>query len=211
MNFFQHSLLLITVSLSVVQAQQKTAEKPQVSTNVKAPAITCSEPAALKGCRTFKQLLEAHDRDILDSVSSPIAYVCFRSGEDAFLIFRSEPPSEYGWKKLEDGGETQEFTSAAMLTEYRDGVFYRVEDGRGYWRRYLPEPVFHSEAKGGLFKGLKVTIDDTEISIEYPFRNDTTETTNYSLIIRRSTGRFIETYAGKGIPITHSGTCLIYR
>jgi hypothetical protein len=79
-----------------------------------------------------------------------------------------QPPSRYGWSKADDGvGETQEFKSSADLTEYRDGVLCMVKDGvhRGIAPVLMTKHLFHSEATGGMFKGLKVTIDQTEIFI----------------------------------------------
>jgi len=64
----------------------------------------------------------------------------------------------------------------------------------------------------GRYKGLKIDIDDSELSIDFPFNNQIGGTTQYSLTIRRSTGRFIETYSSDNTATTtHSGTCLIYR
>jgi len=93
-------------------------------------------------------------------------------------------------------------------------VFYTVKDGRASWYRSGPddEPLFHSEATEGMFKGLNITIDQTEILIDYPFNNQNGGTTQYSLTIRRSTGRFVETLESEAKTVsTHLGSCLIYR
>lgn len=215
MNFPPCCSLLLVVFFSVAQAQQKAAGKLQLPKKPTTPSVNCSAAQTSKACSAFKQLLEAHDTDILHAVMSPTSYVCFRPIEVAFLIIHVEPPSAYGWRK--DGsnvGQTQEITSSVSLTEYRDGVFYTMKDGRGYWRRFSPDedPMFHSESTEGMFKGLKISILGAEIFIDYPFENQAGGTTQYSLTLRRSTGRFIETFAGENAPTTtHSGACLIYR
>jgi hypothetical protein len=97
------------------------------------------------------------------------------------------------------------------LTEYRDGVSYTVKDGSASWYRSTPDsqPVFRSESTDGKFK---INIYSTEIFIEHQFTNQNGGTTQYSLTIRRSTGRFTESYSSEGIQnVTHSGTCAIYR
>jgi hypothetical protein len=198
----------------MAQAQQKTAAKPQPPTKPKIPSVNCSEAQTSKACSSFKQLLEAHDKDILDSLSSPTSYVCFRPNEDAFLIFHEDAPGPYRWQKLDEGaGERQ--LGVPVLAEFRNGVVYRVTYGFGsYWFRSSPdsEPSFKSRSDEQFNDGATILIDDTEISISHPFKNQNGGTTQYSLTIRRSTGRFMETFASENTPITtYSGTCLIYR
>jgi len=207
-----NTLILLLLALGASQAQQKTAQKPQPA---KPPSVNCPEAQTSKACHSFKQLLDAQDKDILHSLSLPPSYVCFRPGEDAFLIVNVEEPRPYGWKKLDDNGvEEQQFKSSVKLTEYKEGVFNSIKNGREVWRRSSPddEPLFYSEATEGLFKGLKIVVDEAEITIDYPFNNQNGGTTQYSLTIRRSTGRFIEAFTSE---ITHtttqSGSCLIYR
>lgn len=205
------SSLLLLVLLNLAQAQQKTAEKLRAPTKPKTPTVNCSEAQTSKACRSFKQLLEAHDNDILDTLSSPTSYVCFRPSEDAFLIFRVRAPYRDLWKQPDDHvGETQ--PSSETLTEYRDGVLYNVVAGLGYWWRSSPDGEPEFTLQNSRIEGLMLAIFPTEISIDYPFKKQNGGTTHYSLTIRRSTGRFIETFAGENTPITtHSGTCLIYR
>lgn len=203
------SLLFLLLLGGAALAQQKTAEKPPPLIKSKPPIFTCSEAATSRACTSFKQLLDAHDKDLVETFSTPTSYVCFRPNEDAFLIFHVGAPEKDGWEKAEDNvGQTQGFKKTAGLTEYRDGVFYTDHSVREYWRRFRPdeEPLFHSESKD-----LKITIDGTEISIDYPFTNQSNGTTQYSLTIRRSTGRFVETFTGDAAPVTHSGTCLVYQ
>lgn len=215
MKLFQCCLLPLIVVLSTAEARQKPVGKPPQPPNPPPPIINCSEAKTAKACGSFKQLLDAHDKDILDSLSRKTTYVCLRPNEDAFLIFHVEPPSPYGWRKAEDGvGQTQESKSSANLTEYRDGVFYTIKDARAPWYRSSAdsEPLFHSEPTEGMFKGLKVTIDPTEVFINYPFDNQSGGTTKYSLTIRRSTGRFVETLETESRTVaTHSGSCFVYR
>jgi hypothetical protein len=210
---FRRSVLSLILLTSVTWAQQKIGEKSQPAAKPKTPSVTCPPTEASKACSSFRQLLDAHDKEILEILSSPTSYVCFRPKDDAFLIFHMNPLSRYGWVKSEDRVGQIQYSSAG-LTEYRDGVLYQFKDARRYWYRYSPddEPMFHSETTDGMFKGLKVDILDTEISVDYPFKNQNGGTTEYSLSIRRSTGRFTETFRSESEPATtYSGTCLIYR
>ena len=207
--------LVLLLLLSAPQAQQKTAPKPPLPPKSKAPTINCSDAETTKACTSFKQLIEAEDKDILDGLSSPTSYVCFRPNEDAFIIFHVDAPNPYGWRQSADGVvQTQEGKSSATLTEYRNGVLYTFRGDLQYWHRSGSgsEEFFHSETTEGLSKGLDITIRDVQIYVAYPFESQNGGTTEYSLAIRRSTGRFIETFESKNVPTTnHSGACLIYR
>lgn len=214
MNCSRCSSLLLLVLLTVAQAQQKTAAKPQPPTKPKTLTVNCSEAQTSKACSSFKQLLEAHDKGVLDSLSSPTSYVCFRPNADAFLIIHADEPAKYGWKESDDGvGQTSRYKLAVSLAEYRDGVSYGYKTSRGYWRQFTPdeEPMFSFDPTEGS-KGFGVSIVYSEIQVIYVFMNKDGGKSFYSLIIRGSTGRFIETFdADDNSSTTNSGTCLIYR
>lgn len=214
MNRSSRSSLLFFALFSMVQAQQKPTGKLPPPSNPKVPTVNCTDAQTSKACGSFKQLLNAHDKDVQDILSSPTSYVCFRPKDDAFLVFHSEAPGKEGWQNSDDGGEAPIWKSTVTLIEYRDGVFYSSKISRDYWRRFSPTdaPIFHSETKDGRLAGLTISIDATEIYVDYPFKNQNGGTTQYSLTIRRSTGRFVETFAGDGTsPTTDSGSCIIYR
>lgn len=215
MNSFPCSSLLLLLLFTVAQAQQKPPENTQPPPNPKFPTVTCSDAQTVKACTSFKQLLEAKDKETLESISSSTSYVCFRPNEDAFLIFHVNAPRDNLWETLEAGGEKQ--FAPQFLAEFRNGVLYNNTLAFGNWNRYsfgkeVTEPTFTSRSDEGHDDGAIVIIDAGEIAIEYPFKNQNSGTTQYSLTIRRSTGRFIETFSVENTPsTTHSGTCLIYR
>jgi hypothetical protein len=158
------SLLFLLLWVDAALAQQKTAEKPPPSIKAKPPIITCSEAATSKACTSFKQLLDAQDKDILETLSLPQSYVCFRPNEDAFLIFHVRVPEKDGWEKADDDvGQTQGFKKTAGLTEYRDGVFYTDHSVREYWRRFRPdeEPLFHSDQRNSRLLSTKLKSPST--------------------------------------------------
>jgi invasion protein IalB len=74
---FSFTLTLLML-FSVAQGQQTTVKKPSLPTTPKIPTVNCSEAETSKACSSFKQLLEAKDKELLDSLSSPTSYVCFR-------------------------------------------------------------------------------------------------------------------------------------
>src|ERR1017187_6427937 len=188
MKPFSYSSLLLFVLLTVALAQQKTAEKPRPPIRPKPPTVNCSEAQTSKACGSFKQLLEAHDKDILDSLSSPTSYVCFRPNDDAFLIFHVKDPTEYLWETLDDSIKGERQYAWPVLAEFRDGALYRSTYGIGYWFRSSPnkEPLFKSRSDEPFNDGATVIIAETEISIDHPFKIQDGGTTRCSLTIRRS-------------------------
>jgi hypothetical protein len=65
-------------------AKQKSTVKSKPSEAV--PGV-CPDSDAMLACKSFRQLLDAHDTDLLDSIK-PTSYVCFRPKEDRFFVFR---------------------------------------------------------------------------------------------------------------------------
>jgi hypothetical protein len=148
-------------------------------------------------------LVEAKDKAVLKSISSPSrpAYVCFRPTDDAFVIFHVTTLSPDGW-------------ASAEVEEYRGGFFYSFRAGDGNWTHTVPadESTFESQTTDGLFKGLKIAIDSTEIEIDYPFTDQSRGKVDYTLSIRRSTGRFVERFTSERYPpVTYSGMCIVYK
>jgi hypothetical protein len=211
----KYSLLLVLL-LNVAQAQPKPATEPQPP-SIKLPTVNCSDAETAKACSSFKQLLDAQDKDILKNLYFPSSYVCFRPKDDAFLIFHIGAPGPKLWKKWEkvDVGPVETQSGFPALTEFREGVFYHEAIGMGDWTRYNnldTLPTFTLRPNGGNTDGMAIVIGETEISVTYPFKNRNDETTQYELTIRRSTGRFSETFAvNEKRIVIHSGTCLIYQ
>ena len=198
---------LFCLALGVVPV----AAQSQANTKNASPIVTCSDATTQKACRSFKQLVDAHDADILDRISAPPLYVCFRPDEDSFLMISFREPRKYLWKQAKDStDETQ--LAFLRVDEYRDGVSRSFKTADGVWRRYRADtqPFMEIDMKDG-FKG---TVSENELVISYPFKNQEGGMTQHSLSLRRSTGRFMESFTI--VPSTNSfatasGSCLIYR
>ncbi len=212
MNWSYRSTIVLLLLIAVIHAQQKTAQQPQSPPRAKLPTVDCSEAQTSKACNSFKQLFEAHDKDILDRLSSPTTYVCFRPKEDVFLIFHVTEPTPNDWERAEHSRETQK--AAAVFAEFRNGVNYHDTFAPGVWIRmnsFDKDPFFKFPDQYAHDRE-SVFIDPAEITIDYPFDDQHGGTTQYSLVIRRSTGRFLETFAVKTTASsTNSGTCLMYK
>jgi len=68
------STLLMMLFSVANQAQQKAGAKLQPPIKPKAPAVNCSEKQTSKACGSFKQLLDAHDKDI-QPIQGPASFI----------------------------------------------------------------------------------------------------------------------------------------
>ena len=133
-------------------------------------------------------------------------------------------------------GDFETSTGLVRIQTFTDGVssYYGSEWGR--WKR----PGLHDDEKGTngelLFEGgnfliakhnrdteAKTTIPDNpelehigltgaDVFIQYSFENRNNEKTDYILSVRRSTGRFTETFKSQGVGTdSSSGICLIFN
>lgn len=178
---------------------------------------------AYRSCESFKGLLAAHDKDVLDRVTgtSLEARVCFVGGEDNFFILSYIRPVDDLWKHDKTGSFVAQGTLYGTLARYRDGVssdFYYFTPL--VWRRIdseSPPWANGTEATRNLVDGtLEITSD--EATITGKFLNKHGGTTSFELSIRLTTNRFKESWdwhtTGKDSQAggdSDTGYCFHYR
>lgn len=76
----------------------------------------------LQSCRSFHELLNSKDQDILDELNykNQEVYVCFRSDADSFFIARIQRPSNYDWLAEKEPATAQENPFNVKATEGSD-------------------------------------------------------------------------------------------
>ena len=87
---------------AVSQTKPTTTNIPKKSPSAAArtvPAIKCTEPDSLVACKSFKQLVDARDKDLIDSLTGDkeskqrhFAYSCLRPKDDAFEVIEFDEP-----------------------------------------------------------------------------------------------------------------------
>ena len=103
------ALLSLGLTASAAMSQTKpnttgTAKKsPSVAVRT-VPTIKCTDPDSMVSCKSFKQLVDARDKDLMDSLTGDkeskqkhFAYVCLRPKDDEFEIvdFNEPPPGDF--------------------------------------------------------------------------------------------------------------------
>jgi hypothetical protein len=132
----------------------------------------------------------------LDGITNGTAFVCFRENEDAFIIVSFEQPKDTDFQKDPKTGAIT-FPGLASIRRFSKGLSDESKLLFGTWAKAYPtsDPTFVSTSKTS---DNEVFIDRSELSISYSFTNLGKTKTNYSLQIRRSTLRFLETWQFPG-------------
>lgn len=204
---------LIILALVCVPAWAQTP-----AASVRKPPADCSDPDARLACRSFTQLLESRDADII-AVVKPAAYVCFRPKEDAFFVVGFDPPPK---NILKERDQSVSQTGVVQLSEYRNGVSGMLKTAVGEWLTTPPIAgtpgivrfLYSSEGKPYVAEEkLSVSIFPDELNLHVEYRNGSGALTDRSISIRRSTGRFVDTFAvkEKALDFEFTGRCLIYK
>jgi hypothetical protein len=96
-------LTLVISTAAAAQTKTNTASPPKKSSPMAArtiPTIKCTDADSMAACKSFKQLVDARDKGLLDSLTGSkdvgkkhFAYVCLRPKNDSFKIVDFYEPS----------------------------------------------------------------------------------------------------------------------
>jgi hypothetical protein len=210
---FVVAISLVSSVLAQSQSQAKGKAAPKAATQV-----ICTDTDSKTACNTFKAMAEANDRDIVSVIDgTQVAYVCPRPKVDEFFVVSFTRPEEYKYIPIDPknpkGAVTQ--TDVVSFIVYALGVEASNLYELGTWKRLVNDPaidftVFTSSQES---TGLEVRIDAAEVYLKSEFKNaNGTQTVNMQTI-RRSTGRFRETWAIKDAKDSFQvmqGQCFMY-
>ena len=168
----------------------------------------CSGGRNTQSCRSFNEMIEGHDKTVLQSTSDD-SYACFRPDDDVFfLISFHQATSEKGTVPL------------VGYHLFKKGVLDDSRVAYGKWTKQSDGSVDFEETKPPpseqLVFNAHSSVTEGNVTFSYSFENMAGKKTEYSVKIQRSTLRFVETYQwpnqrGKGEePNTYSGYCVSY-
>ena len=182
----------------------------------------CPDEEAQQGCKSYQQLLKAKDKSLPDN-----GYICFRKKADEFFSVAFNKPyftkrwDEDSKQMVPDDTPRSGFGHAQT---YKDGVLDGTRmptfNFSGQWRQF-------SMSESGIFisdqfnfkkqdendHDVGVSIEETQVVMQFKYQNTTDKTIHCSLTIQRSTGRFAETFrdtAEKYSFLETTGSC-VYR
>ena len=169
-----------------------------------APAFVCPDSEAKPSCTSYTELVRAKDKGL--KATGDDRFVCFKKNKDEFFVIVFPPPqlpltyNEKFKKMMVEPSATS--VGAGYSTTFKDGVeneqimpsfFFS-----GKWREIFG-PSFSADSFGieetdTTHNGSTLTINESQFSATYKYKNLKNEDVIYSLTIQRSTGRFTESY-----------------
>jgi hypothetical protein len=209
------SMFIVGVLIaSTVCAGQAPSKKPARKPPAAQPSFVCPDAEAQQGCKSYQELLKAKDKTLPDD-----AYICFRKKEDEFFAFTFS--RSYFTVKPHWDAESKTFVLAdpqigiGYAQTYKDGVLVSTTMPTFNFSRQWKQTPF---SESGIFisdelnskkqdendHDVGVSIDDTQIGVEFKYQNPLDKTMHYTLAIQRSTGRFTESFRPESEKIAFS-------
>jgi hypothetical protein len=184
-------IALICVAAGTAFAQNLPTPPVTLPTLVPGFTVDCAALNATDSCKSYNEMIEHHDEEIVAEVKPP-SFVCFRPDDDIFLTMSPTSPPQFLSIKPGKPGAIDSIDGYVYYNTYKKGV---ADDSRfisGNWKRVpLSSDPFFASAKDNPTKAF---VSSTELTVSFEYKNLRGSTTKYSLQIRRSTKRFVESY-----------------
>jgi hypothetical protein len=176
----------------------------------------CSDfPSAKPACGSFKELVDHRDNEILAILSQRCriegnglgpgasggdAYACFVENEDRFMVIGFRMPASR--EEVRGAGR-----GILCFDEYKKGMPGDYQRHTELVNDPLAPPEDKPTAMSPTMGETNATVDPSGITVSYSFPNGNGGKTDYKLVIRRSTKRFVETYEADKNTYTETGHC----
>jgi hypothetical protein len=165
------------------------------------PSLDCRNFGSAPACSSFSALLEKGDSVLLQAVSHPNeAVVCFRPGEDTFILISYPTPDEQSFSA--DPSITPErspTTVTAMV--YKNRKPDDLRHWKGHWERRSNQPKDAAVFTSAADQEGTARIDRAGLVISYAFATGDSNKIAYTLRVSKPALNGIETFA----PMTSAG------
>jgi hypothetical protein len=208
-----YKTVLVLIVASIVAGQ--TPSQPSANQAVKSGAaqktatrkdnarFTCPDALAAEACKSFEELYKAGDESVRPSNNARTGYVCFRPKSDEFFILQL-----FGQESVSGAAISREFGYGYI------GVFaHGVEDSStppgsfsfsGAWTGPL-SPTFTAAKINDQSVSdpnvIGLVLDPEQFMMAWRYKNEIGKDTDYRLVVRRSTGRYYESFNEKSVPL----------
>lgn len=179
--------------------------------------VECSTVRASDACESFNELVAKNDKSILDSLESGhVAYVCFRTDADLFIIISYSIPYDFQFHKLPDTPRVVRASGDIFYERYENGVAGDFQTANGEWRKAPASPDLGLNFIQPIGNP-RASVSEAELEFDHTFDNQMKTKSQYSIQIRRSTLRFVEklsaTDPAKKTPVnaTYTGYCAEFK
>lgn len=183
----QFAIILAFAAMTLAQ------DTPALSANPL--QVDCTKVESLSACASFNEMVYAKDKDLLSSIQGgDHTFVCFRTSEDVFIVISLSSPYDRGFAKPAPGKTASSQFGRVRYKRYKDGISEYIRFAPGTWTRETGMPdTFETKPKAPV----SAYMNDDELGVGFSYPNAVKTITDYSLTLRRSTLRFVETYEAK--------------
>jgi hypothetical protein len=196
--------VLAILIAGTVYAGQTPQKRPARKTPAVQSTFVCPDAEAQQGCKSYQELLKAKDKSLPDD-----GYICFRKKEDEFFAvtftrpyFTIKPHWDAESKKLVLDDPQGGFGYAQT---YKNGVLDSTRmptfSFSGQWKQrlysesgYFISDELNDKKQDENEHDVGVSIDQTQIMVQFKYQNPMDKTMHYALTIQVSTGRFAESF-----------------
>jgi hypothetical protein len=153
------------------------------------------------GCLSYNEMVRSYDKDLFDAFkNSNETFVCFRSGEDVFMMISYSIPDEIA----NSPRLNSESKGSVIYRRFKDGTFDELKMAFGTWLKNPAQNLLSFVSPDNVKN--HAAVDDGEVAFDYSFTNRESTTTIYNLQIRRSTLRFKESYTWDDPPASQKNS-----
>jgi hypothetical protein len=153
--------------------------------------VDCATVQATTSCKSYNELIRAKDKYLLGQMSYQ-PFVCFVQDSDQFLVVTTKHPPTDNFRVAKDG--ISKIPGVEFLVTFKEGVQDSFRFIAGQWSKMTIADDIQFSFDTEPASDTELSIDQSEIEASYQFKNLYHTTTSYTLKIRRSTKRFVQSY-----------------
>jgi len=197
-------LAIAAVLTAAICSAQAPSKKPSPNTHATHSSFVCPDPEAQQACKSYQELVKAKD----EGLPASDAYICFRKNIDEFFVVSFFTPyfrKHWDQELKQMVADESQHPGYGVAEVYKDGVldlntmpslFFS-----GQWQSlpfsgsgYFVSDKINRKKQDENDPNVGVSIDESQVSVGYKYKNRFDKTTQYTLTIQRSTGRFAESF-----------------
>ena len=180
--------IAITLLLCLTPLFAQTASRPAATDNT----LDCTTVDSSPGCNSFNEMVLKKDKELLDALNGvDITYACFEKSRDSFVMIAVQPAEEYRYQKTRAPSLVTQ-SGWMFFQRYNDGVSEGLRLIVGAWTKGPAVPEYFSADSSN--KEATASFTEDEVTVGFSYENLGKTKTDYTMSIRRSTLRFLETY-----------------
>jgi hypothetical protein len=201
-------LVLIVASIAAGQTPSQPSANQAVKPGVaRKPAtrkdnarFTCPDALAVEACKSFEELYKAGDKSVRLSTDTSTGYVCFRPKSDEFISLQLFGQERLSAEAISIGfGYIRVFAHGVEDSSTPPGSFSFSGTWAGAFSPTFTAAKINDQGVSDA-NGVGLVLDPEQFMMAWRYKNEIGKDIDYRLVIRRSTGRYYESFNEKSVP-----------